>query len=329
MSVTTAINRFISTSVAGLYQGLLASGLGFQDVGNKLIKIAENAHAFRQYDRLNEAGEILSNFPLKQYRYIGQYYLALSMCRNGQADILEIRPLIEKLATVAPIQYRARAMQLLAATYGTEGNPEQELYFYVESLKTRVNTFTALRSIAVLKAKEGFHKRALKDLESLRSFARYLPPHIYFDYLNSLAVELGEVGHKYEARNVIKHVLESPLIIAYPEWRETVEELKGPNRAFAVPKPTRQRKAKILIMPVVEQVESTEWHKPAPVISLESWKAKMSDKGEGLDSRELLLKVVELTTAPGMTDGKLLQVIQFMYKLLIEPQKPDDDEPGA
>ncbi len=30
-----------------------------------------------------------------------------------------------------------------------------------------------------------------------------------------------------------------------------------------------------------------------------------------------------------MTDGKLLQVIQYMYKLLIDAPKPDDDEPGT
>ena len=332
MSVTTAINRFITTSVAGLYQGLLSSGLSFKDVANRLVRIAENAHAFRQYDKIKEVGELLSNFPLKQYQYIGQYYLVVSMCRNGQADILEVRPLIEKLATIGPIQYRARAMQLLAATYGTQRNPEQELYFFVESLKTKASTFLGLRGIALLKAKEGYHEQALKDLESLRSFARYMPPHIYFDYLNSLAVELAEAGRKYEARNVIKHVLESPLIIAYPEWIETAEELKEPNRSFAVLNPTRRRrKGKLLTMPVIEYAEPTEWHKPAQVISLEKWKTKMSDKGDELDGRELLLKVVELTTHPGMTDGKLLQVIQYMYKLLIEsPQKPDDDdEPGA
>jgi hypothetical protein len=232
MSVTTPINRLITTSIAGLYQGLLASGLGLQDVANRLVKIAENAHAFRQYDRLHEIGEILSNFPLKQYQYIGQYYLALSMCRNGQANMTEVRPFIEKLATVAPIAYRARAIQLLAATYGAERNPEQELYFYLESLKIKVNTFMALRSIAVLKTKEGYHKQALKDLESLRSFARYMLPHIYFDYLNSLAVELWEAGRKYEARNIIKHVVASPFIQAYPEWQETARELKEPDRSF-------------------------------------------------------------------------------------------------
>ena len=326
MSVTTAITGFIHTSVAGLYQELLASGFSFQGVANRLIEIAENAHAFRQYDRLHEAGEILSNFPLKQYRHIGQFYLVLSSCRSGLGNIRQARPLLERLAIVAPMQFRARAMQLLAATYGTERNPEQELYFFVESLKTGASTFLGLRGIALLKAKEGYHKQALKDLESLYSFARYTPPCLYFDYLNSLAVELGEVGRKYEARNIIQSVVASPYAIAYPEWRETAEELNGPNRSFAALKPTQQRRAKILSMPVIEHAGPIEWHKPAPVISLKSWKAKMGNKGERLDSRDLLLRVVELSTAPGMTDGKLLQVVQYMYELLTEPPEPDNDD---
>jgi hypothetical protein len=78
-------------------------------------------------------------------------------------------------------------------------------------------------------------------------------------------------------------------------------------------------------MPVIEHAEPVEQHKPAPVISLETWKAKMGKNREGLDSRQLLLRLMELGTAPGMTDGKLLQIIQLMERLLTEPQKPDDE----
>ena len=56
--------------------------------------------------------------------------------------------------------------------------------------------------------------------------ARYSQPHLYFVYLNSLAVELGEAGRKYEARNIIRHVIASPFAFAYPEWRETGEDLR-------------------------------------------------------------------------------------------------------
>ncbi|HEX5734690.1 MAG TPA: hypothetical protein VF131_17800 [Blastocatellia bacterium] len=53
---------------------------------------------------------------------------------------------------------------------------------------------------------------------------------------------------------------------------------------------------KLLSMPVVEHVEPTRQDRPAPIVNLEIWKAKMgkkknSDKNlEGLDSRQLLIK---------------------------------------
>ena len=347
MSVTTTINRFITTSVAGLYQGLLASGLSFQDVANRLVRIAENAHAFRQYDKIKEIGEILSNFPLKQYQYIGQYYLALSLCRNGQADMSAVRPMIEQLATIGPMPYRARALQLLAATYGAERKPEQELYFYLESLRTRINTFTALRSIAVLKSKEGFHKQSLKDLERLYPFARYMPPHIYFDYLNSLSLELWEAGRKYEARNVIRHVLESAFIIAYPEWRETGEDLREANRSFAVINPSRLIPRNVLSMPTLErnEVEFPAWAgQPAPVVNYQQWKRRMGKKKKGngrpksedMDVRDMMFRIMELYCNDKTTDEQRVKIWEAAEKIVANepdepetPDSPDDDKLGA
>jgi hypothetical protein len=46
-------------------------------------------------------------------------------------------------------------------------------------------------------------------------------PHVYYDYMNSFAVELCEVGRLEEAKNVSLIVLASPFAPAYPEWRET------------------------------------------------------------------------------------------------------------
>lgn len=347
MSVTTAINRFIHTSVAGLYQALLSSGLSFQEVANRLVKIAENAHAFRRHDRLHEIGEILSNFPLKQYQHVGQYYVALSMCHNGQADIVEARPLVEKLATLAPLPYRARAMQLLAATYGTQRNPEQELYFYLESLKTRTNTFTALRSIAVLKAKEGYHKQALKDLENLYPLARYMPPRVYFDYLNSLAVELWEVGRKYEARNVIRHVLESPFIIAYPEWRETGDDLREANRSFVVIDPSPLKPRNVLTMPTLERdgAEFPAWAgQPAQIVSYQELKRRMGKKKKGngkrkaedMDVRDMMFRIMEIYCNDQTSDEQRVKIWEAAEKIAASkptepdtPDSPEDDKPGA
>ena len=305
----------------------------FQELGNRLVKIAEQAQAFRQYDKIREAAQILANIPIKQYQSIGHYYLGLCEFRKGKSP----KELFEQVAECAPARFRAFAMHSLAALAARNQDHEAELYWFAESLKVYPSA-EAFIGLAVIKAKQGDHRHALKDLERFYPLARYAPPYNFFDYLNSLAIELWEVGRKYEARNVIKPVLESPFIIAYPEWRETGEDLKEPNRSFAVLNPTRpRRRAKVLSMPVIEHAKPIEEGWPAPVVNLETWKANMGKKKNGgdhedLDSRELLLKLMELGVAPGMTDSKLLQAIQFMYKLLIEAPKPDDDgddEPSA
>src|SRR4029077_3907719 len=76
---------------------------------------------------------------------------------------------------------------------------------------------------------EGNHRGALALLESLFPLAnsmRSSQPHVYHDYLNSLAVELCEAGRLEEAKNVSQIVLASPYASAYPEWRDTREEIE-------------------------------------------------------------------------------------------------------
>jgi hypothetical protein len=84
----------------------------------------------------------------------------------------------------------------------------------------------------VLKSAEGFHNSALRDLENLEPLIGHVEPRLYFDYLNSYAIELGESGRKDEARSISRIVLLSPFIHAYPEWQETARDLREPNRSF-------------------------------------------------------------------------------------------------
>lgn len=62
--------------------------------------------------------------------------------------------------------------------------------------------------------------RAKKELEQLYPLARFAPPNIYFDYINSLAVQFGEVGRLEEARNVSASVVAFPFAPHYPETIE-------------------------------------------------------------------------------------------------------------
>ena len=72
MSVRVASNRFITSSLqAGFYQQLLRNVSGFQVMGKRLVRFAENARAWRQAEQVEEVGRVLSNIPLKEYQLIG------------------------------------------------------------------------------------------------------------------------------------------------------------------------------------------------------------------------------------------------------------------
>src|SRR5205085_9125263 len=201
---------------------------------NRLIQLAEQAHAFRQFDKVKEIGQILSNFPIKSYQAIGYYYLAVSYNNCGSGDLEKAKELLTLAADTAPLYYRAKAMLSLAAVSAHLKKTDAELYYFTETLKASrdlATSLTAYRGIAVHKAREGHHKRALLDLENILPLACFAPPHVHCNYLNSLAVELGEAGRKDEARNIMRVVLASPFAFAYPEWRETAEELREANRS--------------------------------------------------------------------------------------------------
>jgi hypothetical protein len=69
MSNKTAKTLFIfpplATDYAGLYQELLRGVASYQQLGDRLIRLGEQAHAFRQFDKVKEVGGLLSNIPIK------------------------------------------------------------------------------------------------------------------------------------------------------------------------------------------------------------------------------------------------------------------------
>src|SRR6185436_7592153 len=84
------------------------------------------------------------------------------------------------------------------------------------------------RMTAVVRSINGDHKQALADLEKLfspvRAISRYFPV-LYYELLNSLAVELAEVGRLAEAEAALSIALSSSFASAYPEWAETRDEI--------------------------------------------------------------------------------------------------------
>lgn len=182
---------------------------------------------------MREVGQTLSHLPIKDFQAIGHYFLAVASNNCGKGDQQEARRLFQLVADTAASTYKAKAIQSLAGVSANTGNYDAELYYLNESLKASQDIATTLithRGIAVYKAKEGYHRHALRDLETLSSLIKYATPAGYFDYLNSYAVELGTVGRLTEACDVIKVVMAAPFSPFYPEWQETLLDLRSKHK---------------------------------------------------------------------------------------------------
>lgn len=225
-----------------MYQRLLHGIAGYQELGNQIIKEIKAAHAFRQVETVCELSKILINIPVREYQLIAQYYLVWCDFQQLKYPVETLETIIEQTKT-----YKARALFSRGGVEGYRGNTETAIYFYKEALKTSptVSEFIELvRSVAVLKSQEGFHKSALKDLENLIPLMRYAEPRLYYDLLNSYAVELCEANRLEEARNVSALAVSSPFGPYYAAWQETFAEVnqklsKSRSRvSVSVPEPT-------------------------------------------------------------------------------------------
>jgi len=237
---------FYQRVAAGLIKGVHQEQV-FREVGDRLVALAKQAHAFRKMDVLEEVSHELVSLPLpRSYETVGRYYQAVCIQRFGLGNMREAASLLEDVADNAPAPYRVQAIISLGANSRHQFDTRSALSLYCEAsrLASRsglYNSSAAIqtpRMMAVISSEEGNHRRAIVLLENLFPLAHYIrssQPHVYYDYLNSLAVELGEVGRLEEAKNVSRIVLASPFAPAYPEWRETSNEieLKGwrPSRS--------------------------------------------------------------------------------------------------
>jgi hypothetical protein len=139
MNKQTANSLFIVSPYAkkqpGFYQELLEGISGYEQLGNKLVYLSQQAHSVRRLDKLQEFALLLSNLPLQSYRAIGQYYLALCMCRNGLGDIDQARIILEEIANNAPLYFRAKAMLALSAVSWDREAPNETFKYCLDASK--------------------------------------------------------------------------------------------------------------------------------------------------------------------------------------------------
>ena len=205
------------------------------ELGNWLVAVADRAYALRQMDVVEQSSQLLLNLPLSgDYRSMARYYQAYCIKRSGQFD--KARVLFERAAEEVPPAYKARAIVALGSVAFDSGDYQSALSLYLEAGRAAtcsrrldpLATFFIGHVLSVMKSINGNHRGAVADLEIMfplvRAIGSSYPPMSY-NYLNSLAVEMIEVGRLEEARNLSRIVLATPYANAYPEWRETGADL--------------------------------------------------------------------------------------------------------
>jgi len=321
-------------------------------LGERLVVLAHSAYACRQMDVVEQLSQILLHLPLpSEFRNIALYYQAFCIKRKGRFD--EAQTLFECVAEKGPPKYRARAMIALGSVAFDSGDFKTALSLYGEgcSTTTQSKVFDPLAAVyaqhtlALLKSIDGDHPRALKNLEALYPLARAVGlsyPPIYYNYLNSLAVEMIEVGRIEEAQGISRIVLATPYASAYPEWQETRDDLalKGykASQTFVSLHHNLKPRKNLLHLPVIKPDSdlrksfNNAFQQPGSVTNIQEWKSKMvkepNDKSipEDATDKDLFLRLMELVAKRDLTTKQLHQVIDFVEKISSESDStPETD----
>ncbi len=314
------------------------------EVGNRLIALAEQSYALRQMDIVWQASSFL--LALIGYEDIGRYYGAL--CLHQSKRFAEAGTALESLVDKLPPAFRSKSLVALSATFGERGDFQSFLSLCVEAGKASVSHscydpqafITSQRNIAVFKSIHGDHRRASNDLEKMLPFAYSIgrqQPYLLYEHLNSLAVEYTEIGRLHEAGNLSQIVLASPFAFAYPEWRETRQELalRGyksrssvpVTQSFFIPKKIQN----VLNLPERERLESTRrspFFQPGEVTSLKDWKNKMVKEPNGdngdeknldeMNDKDLFMELMRVASDDFITSKKLRKMVDAIKKIASE-----------
>ncbi len=356
-------------SHAGLYQGIARTLIrGFHteraltDLATKLTSIGDHAYSIRQPETVGDVGQLLLSLPLsRQMESAGAYYQALSLNRFGDGDTVRAGNLFEQVADNGSFRYRARAMLALGTNSLGMGDGRTAMSFYREVMRilARERVFDPVilsmtrKMITVIRGMSGDHHGAVADLESMFPLARVagaLLPYTYYDYLNSLAVELGEVGRLAEARRASEIALSNPFATRYPWMRETLEDItlkqrRASRSMVAVPqsigetqrvRPYTGETEKLVHLPSrgpVADVDSGDQRRKitkARVLDFQQWKTALlesrpsvlnnltPEQRNRMTTGEKLIRLMDLLSRDETDDGMIDRILEVVEEIVLK-----------
>jgi hypothetical protein len=202
-----------------------------------LIDLGEKAHALRDGHTLRLVGEAIRSLPLGALSdSIGDYYIALSLCRKGRDAYPEANSIFSAVADKAPRLFRLKAWVALGTNLTLSGDPSGGLSAHGEACKIAEGcgqeVLRPLLCVAInrshMKSADGDHKAAIEDARRLAPLASIVgveqPPLLYI-FKNNLAVQLAETGAIEEAASLAEDLRRSPFLRLYPEWLKTCDDI--------------------------------------------------------------------------------------------------------
>jgi tetratricopeptide (TPR) repeat protein len=316
-----------TVSDVGLLQHIVVNRLAyaansrqlFNELAQRLIRLAERAFSLRDMNSLQETSRVLVSLPLTKARQIGQYYLAIAISRIGQTD--EALSLLEAVADNAPLVYRARAIQTMGSIYHRRGCHDEAMRLYPEALRVAslengrdlLTTLMVHLEISCIKSETGDHKGALADYESVWPLVHIVGrqnPLYFYLYHNELAIEFAELGRIAESEAACAIALASPFSPAYPEWSDTRDELasKRDSATLSVVAFSRARGAN-----PSQQVKFEPKRHRARVITLR----RTAQKKDSVQRSIILIAALTAIFYPGITQS----ILDWMRKR-IGPRAP-------
>jgi tetratricopeptide (TPR) repeat protein len=323
----------------------------FTDLGNKLVASAEYAYGLRRMEEVEQLSQLLVNLPLAdEYRITGRYFEALCLYQKGK--FAEARVALEYVAEHGLPIYRARALLCISATFYVKNDLQSFARYCVEANQAAVGRdwcdyrtiVEAQRNLVMVKSLTDDHHGALADLERLfplvRSTSRWHPD-LFLTYLNSYAVELGEVGRFEEALNVSEKALASPYARIYREVQETRDEIVMKSRRASRYVVAVKRKiscdGNVVSLPMQyrgsaasQDSANGQAQRLARIFDLQAWKHRLAKEaknvvpeekpGKQLSDRELLLRLMDIISEKDLTKDQLARMLEAIEKIACEPK---------